>query len=170
MEIVADVSRSQSISLTSWPDFPEFSECNDSISPSIIAASRHSCRSLKPLTWSGYWPNISVFSNFFPYQKRDVLRYYSKRLMEICHSGLTSFLENVDIAIDHMHWSHLGWTSAICFMWSWLQKMLKNYSWSSPKGQEAIKTPGQLVWNPGARLHTTPVFYYLCWLLICFWA
>lgn len=56
----------RSIQLTSWPDFAEFSEWRDSISPSIIAASRHSCRSLKPLTCSGYWPNISVFSNFLP--------------------------------------------------------------------------------------------------------
>lgn len=52
---------------TSCPDLAEFSaECKDSISPSIMAASKHSCRSLKPFTWRGYWPNISVFSNFFP--------------------------------------------------------------------------------------------------------
>lgn len=55
------------LALTSCPDLAEFSaECRDSISPSIMAASRHSWRSLKPFTWSGYWPNISVFSNFFP--------------------------------------------------------------------------------------------------------
>lgn len=66
--ILKDVLRG--IQLTSWPDFAEFSEWRDSISPSIIAASRHSCRSLKPLTCSGYWPNISVFSNFLPSYKK----------------------------------------------------------------------------------------------------
>lgn len=55
------------LALTSCPDLAEFSaECRDSISPSIIAASRHSWRSLKPFTCRGYCPNISVFSNFLP--------------------------------------------------------------------------------------------------------
>lgn len=57
----------RALALTSCPDLAEFSaECRDSISPSIIAASRHSCRSLNPLTCKGYCPNISVFSNFLP--------------------------------------------------------------------------------------------------------
>ncbi|TNN62486.1 hypothetical protein EYF80_027289 [Liparis tanakae] len=76
-------------------DLAEFSaECRDSISPSIIAASRHSWRSLKPFTCSGYCPNISVFSNFLPVELQSVKKEaYLLRL-----AGLEGVFEDFDSA------------------------------------------------------------------------
>ncbi len=72
---------------TSCPDLAEFSaECKDSISPSIMAASRHSCRSLKPFTWRGYCPNISVFSNCFPVKTHKLTFLSLNKLRNVLHN------------------------------------------------------------------------------------
>lgn len=99
---------------TSCPDLAEFSaECKDSISPSIMAASKHSCRSLKPLTWRGYCPNISVFSNFFPVNTHMLTSLTLNTLCNVLRIMIISYLIHVITLFSGHHMDTPQWKYVI---------------------------------------------------------